>query len=273
MIGQTTLLERISGQISRNKFPRFSILIGERGSGKKQLANEIALGLSLPIVSVGTKVEDIREMIENSYTLDTTSIYLIADCDNMSQAAANSLLKVIEEPPKSAYFIMTCEALDNLLPTIKSRGVTYMLEPYTYENKCDYLSIATQTASDEEEDFMLAVATNMGELQYLVDIDVGEFSKYVMLVVDNIADVSGSNAFKIADRVNLKDDTTKYDLRVFWRAFISVCADKMLHADDPIRYANAIAITGDSIQQLSIRGINKQMLFDNWILSIREEWL
>ena len=37
--------------------------------------------------------------------------------------------------------------------------------------------------------------------------------------------------------------------------------------------SNAVAITGDALQQLSIRGINKQMVFDTWTISIREEWL
>ena len=42
---------------------------------------------------------------------------------------------------------------------------------------------------------------------------------------------------------------------------------------DPLKYARAIAITGESLAQLNIRGINKQELFDVWLLNIREEWL
>lgn len=271
MIGQNVLYERIRGQIVRNKFPRFSILIGERGSGKKTLANEIAQMLNYTIVFVNPAVENIRLVIEDSYKLIDPIIYVIADCDNMSSAAANALLKVTEEPPQQAYFILTCESLDNLLPTIKSRGVTYMLEPYTYEDKCDFLEVQPKRPQDEA--FMLSVASNLGELEDMLDIDVKAFKEYVNLVIDNIAEVSGSNAFKIGEKINLKDDTNKYDLRLFWRAFSSICVDKMIKADDPLKYANAVAITGNCLQQLGIRGINKQMLFDTWLLSIREEWL
>ena len=271
MIGQSVLYERIRGQIARNKFPRFSILLGEKGSGKKTLAKEIGIMLNCDTMCVTPTVDNIRVVIEDSYKLTSPIIYVIADCDNMSSAAANALLKVTEEPPQQAYFIITCESADNLLNTVKSRGVTYMLEPYTYEDKCDFLECQAKIPTCEE--FMLSVAANLGELQEMLDMDVEAFKSYVDLVIDNIAEVSGSNAFKIGDKINFKEDKDKYDLRLFLRAFSSMCIDRMLKADDPLKYATAVAITGDCIQQLSIRGINKQMLFDTWLLDIREAWL
>jgi DNA polymerase-3 subunit delta' len=265
------LYERIRGQVARNKFPRFSILIGEKGCGKRTLAKEIGNLLNAPIVNVSTSVENIRTIIDDSYKLVEPIIYVIADCDNMSSAAANTLLKVTEEPPQQAYFILTCASIDNLLSTIKSRGVTYMLEPYTYEEKCDYLEVHAK--HHENETFMLNVASNLGDLQEMLDIDVKAFEDYVELVIDNIADVSGSNAFKIGDKINFKDDKDKYDLGLFLRAFSSLCIDRMLKSDDPLKYATAVAITGNALQQLNIRGINKQMIFDTWLLDIRQEWL
>ena len=127
MIGQRYLLERINGQVERGRFPRFAIFIGEKGSGKKCLASTIADYLKYPISFVDTKVDSIREVINTAYKVDAPIIYVITDCDNMSSAAANALLKVTEEPPRNAYFILTCENEENLLQTIRSRGVTYML--------------------------------------------------------------------------------------------------------------------------------------------------
>lgn len=275
MIGQRYLLERINGQIDRNRFPRFSIFIGDKGSGKKCLASTIADYLKYPISFVDTKVDAIREVIEASYTIDLPIIYVIADCDNMSSAAANALLKVTEEPPKNAYFILTCENVDNLLATIKSRGVTYMLEPYTYEDKCDYIEQQGVPEFEEDENFILDVASNLGEVQQLLNMDISQFRKYVDLVVDNVAEVSDSNAFKIGDKIALKDEEDKYDLRLFFKAFKSICNDRMKNPDeqDPLKYGRAIAITGEKLSQLNIKGINKQELFDTWILDIREEWL
>lgn len=273
MIGQRYLLERINGQLERGKFPRFSILIGEKGSGKKVLAATIIKKLEAQWCFFETKVDDIRKAIELCYGVQGTWVFVIPDCDNMSSAAANALLKVTEEPPNNVYFILTCENEENLLQTIRSRGVTYMLEPYTYEDKCDYIEEKGVPEFEEDENFILEVASNCGEVQQMLDMDIHQFKTYVELVIDNIAEVSGSNAFKIGDKLALKDDTDKYDLRLFWKAFRSVCTDRMKDGKDPLKYARAIAITGDSLSQLNIRGINKQELFDVWLLNIREEWL
>lgn len=273
MIGQRIIRERIEGQIARGRFPRFSILIGEKGSGKKHLAKDIASLMKCACSVVDIKADAIREVINSAYTVDMPIIYILADCDNMSTTAANALLKVTEEPPRNAYFILTCENEENLLQTIRSRGVTYMLEPYSYEDKCDYIEEKGVPEFEEDENFILEVASNCGEVQQMLDMDVHQFKTYVELVIGNIAEVSGSNAFKIGDKLALKDDTDKYDLRLFWKAFRSVCTDRMKDGDDPLKYARAIAITGESLAQLNIRGINKQELFDVWLLNIREEWL
>lgn len=275
MIGQAELINKIGGQIGRGKFPRFSIFIGEKGSGKKTLAKELMfLGLGVSeIYFCDIKVDNIREVIESAYKLDEPILYVIPDCDNMSNIAANSLLKVTEEPPKNAYFVLTCESIDNLLPTIKSRGVTYMLAPYTYEDKCDYIDTHPNRPSEEDVEFILDVASTIGDIQSCLSQNIREFRDYVNLVIDNIAEVSDSNAFKIGDKIAFKDEKGKYDLRLFWKAFSTMCVDLMTKSDDSLKYARAIAITGDYSQQLYIKGINKSMLFDQWIVAIREEWL
>lgn len=275
MIGQAELINKIGGQIGRGKFPRFSIFIGEKGSGKKTLAKELMfLGLGVSeIYFCDIKVDNIREVIESAYKLDEPILYVIPDCDNMSNIAANSLLKVTEEPPKNAYFVLTCESIDNLLPTIKSRGVTYMLAPYTYEDKCDYIDTHPNRPSEEDVEFILDVASTIGDIQSCLSQNIKEFRDYVNLVIDNIAEVSDSNAFKIGDKIAFKDERGKYDLRLFWKAFSTICVDLMTKSDDSLKYARAIAITGDYSQQLYIKGINKSMLFDQWIVAIREEWL
>lgn len=272
MIGQRELIKKIHGQIEREKFPRFSILIGEKGSGRHTLIWDIATTLGCGVAFVGTKADEVRDVVDNAYKVDLPIIYAFTDCDNMSASSANALLKVTEEPPKNAYFILTCENLDNLLSTIRSRGVTYMMEPYTYEDKCDYVETLDRQYDDDTFDFILDATSNIGEIKQLLGYDIEAFSKYVECVIDNIAEVSGSNAFKIADKIAFKDEEDKYDLRLFWKAFRSSCVDRG-HDEDPIKYAHAIAITGDALQELSYKSVNKSMLFDDWLLKIRGEWL
>ena len=274
MVGQRVLLERIGAQIERKKFPRFSILIGEKGSGKKELAKSIAQmsGYSAWLAP-DIKVDTIRNIIETSYKVDIPIFYILSDCDTLSVAAANALLKVTEEPPKNAYFILTCENEDNLLQTIRSRGVTYMLEPYSYEDKCDYINQKYSDIDNELMEFVLDVAVTPGDIDILLETDTFAFKDFVALVVDNIAEVEGSNAFKIAEKLALKDEEDKYNLKLFWKIFNAICVSRMYDSKDPLMYARAIAVTGECSQQLSIKGINKQMLFDTWIISIRQEWI
>ncbi|NDG83481.1 MAG: hypothetical protein EBX52_00400 [Proteobacteria bacterium] len=60
-------------------------------------------------------------------------IVVIADADRMTVAAANSILKVLEEPPKNWMFILTASDSSRLLPTILSRCMEIRLPPLSAE--------------------------------------------------------------------------------------------------------------------------------------------
>ncbi len=61
-------------------------------------------------------------------------IVVIADADRMTPAAANSILKVLEEPPKNWLFILTASDSSRLLPTILSRCLEVRLAPLPPES-------------------------------------------------------------------------------------------------------------------------------------------
>lgn len=48
-------------------------------------------------------------------------VVLVTEADAMNGPAANSLLKILEEPPSSVYFILISSRTKSLLPTIRSR--------------------------------------------------------------------------------------------------------------------------------------------------------
>lgn len=56
-------------------------------------------------------------------------VVVIANADRMNTQAANSILKTLEEPPKSWIFILTATDASRLLPTIQSRCVEIKLRP------------------------------------------------------------------------------------------------------------------------------------------------
>ncbi len=48
-------------------------------------------------------------------------VVLLTNAEAMNQAAANALLKILEEPPATVYFILVSSKTKSLLPTIRSR--------------------------------------------------------------------------------------------------------------------------------------------------------
>ena len=56
-------------------------------------------------------------------------IFVILEAESLTDEAASALLKVLEEPPRSAprNFLLSCPAADALLPTIRSRSLSVYL--------------------------------------------------------------------------------------------------------------------------------------------------
>lgn len=69
-------------------------------------------------------VFDAKDIIEQAYKkpmIANFKIIIINGIDNSSIEAQNKLLKIIEEPPKNVFFLITTSNLDKVLQTIKSR--------------------------------------------------------------------------------------------------------------------------------------------------------
>ena len=56
-------------------------------------------------------------------------VFLIYDAEKMQQAAANSLLKTLEEPLDNTYFILLSTSMQEILPTIASRCTLLHFQP------------------------------------------------------------------------------------------------------------------------------------------------
>lgn len=69
-------------------------------------------------------IDDVRAMQERLHekSLGKRSCCLIRSVERMQDAAANALLKILEEPPVGLTFLLTTQASAALLPTIKSRA-------------------------------------------------------------------------------------------------------------------------------------------------------
>lgn len=70
------------------------------------------------------KVDQIRDISAEAYIMPSEAqrkVYVLRQADTMNAAAQNALLKLLEEPPRSAAFILAVERAESLLPTVRSR--------------------------------------------------------------------------------------------------------------------------------------------------------
>ena len=273
MIGQKRLKDNLL-QLKINGFPRFIIITGQNGQGKKTLANEIKNMLGFHLTKVGIRIDDLRYMIEVAYKQTSPIIYLIADADDMSLGAKNSLLKIIEEPPQNAYFIMTLTQIENTLPTIASRCCQLNMDYYTLEEKTEMINDICPNASKEEID-ILTQLDNYEQIQKILSYGINNLYDYVNTVYNNIYKVQSANSFKLAEKLDLKDTGKGYDLDLFLSLYSKLCLYNMFYGNNTNKEVldKCIAITQHYRNELSKSGVNKHLAFDMWILDIRKEWL
>ena len=162
VVGHKNIIKYIESAVQADAVSHAYILNGERGSGKKLLANLFAMSLQCQdrdengeacgkcqsckqalhgnqpdIIRVSHEkpttisVDDIRQQVNNDIVIKPYSskykIYIIPEADLMSVQAQNALLKTIEEPPEYAVIMLLTENAEVLLPTIRSRCVMMKL--------------------------------------------------------------------------------------------------------------------------------------------------
>jgi DNA polymerase III subunit delta' len=88
------------------------------------------------------KVDQVRRVIETIYYLPADGrerVYIFTDSAFMKEAA-NSLLKVLEEPPEFATIFLLTENPGELLPTIRSRSMVFTLGALSASEIEEYLA-------------------------------------------------------------------------------------------------------------------------------------
>lgn len=263
MIGQRCVQQQIKSAIEAKSLARFIILVGERGSGRKTLAKEVAKWINADYAEVDKGVDAIRAVIADSYKVTRDILYVI-DGDSLSSAAKSALLKVTEEPPNNVRFVLTVTDVAQTLEALISRGCVYRMDSYTHAD-------IAQFAGTEDWRYP-NFCTNKYEVDLLKQYGIAEFHDFVKLVVDNIADVSGANALKLENRIAFKDGAEGYDMKIFLQAFRTECIDRVQQFDeypDKMTYLDWVGVTTDKLALLRTPTLNRQALFDMWVFDIR----
>jgi DNA polymerase III subunit delta' len=110
-------------------------------------------------------VEDAREasqFFSLSPAMGGWRICIVDAADDLGSDAANSLLKVLEEPPTRSVFLMVAHAPGRLLATIRSRSIRLDLKPLATEQVVDAIAARGAGATSSPEDLAAIAALSQG---------------------------------------------------------------------------------------------------------------
>ena len=105
--------KRDSGQIETG-IVREAISVEGMGAGGRYLVSQVTAMRS--------------EIFNTSLSAEGRAV-LLYHVERMNEESANALLKVMEEPPEGVLFLLTADSLAGVLPTIRSRCVSFAIAP------------------------------------------------------------------------------------------------------------------------------------------------
>ena len=123
-IGKATLAYKIAKMVYGNVGDFFIVdmehNIDERGNSKTD--------------AKAISVHTVRAMIEKMQMFSMSGkwrVILIDSVDELTVAAENAILKLLEEPPQQTLFLLVTHQLSNVLPTVRSRARVEKMRPLT----------------------------------------------------------------------------------------------------------------------------------------------
>jgi DNA polymerase III subunit gamma/tau len=157
VVGQDAIVRTLKNAISSGQVRQAYLFAGPRGTGKTSLARILAKGLncvqgptptpdktcnacvtiangtSLDVVEMDAAsqrgIDDIREIRERVVLQPAEGrykVYILDEAHQLTDAAWNALLKLIEEPPPHLVFVFCTTDLSKVLPTVRSRCQTFV---------------------------------------------------------------------------------------------------------------------------------------------------
>ena len=99
----------------------YILIFSDIEAGYEKVKTELYPSRVVGFVEDDFKLEHAKAVIAEAYISEETTKYIILASNSFNIVSQNSLLKILEEPPRNIEFIIISPSKSNLLPTIRSR--------------------------------------------------------------------------------------------------------------------------------------------------------
>lgn len=248
VIGHDKQINLLIKSLESNRIAHAYLFIGPEGVGKSVVAHGLALALLCSNKSYNNcscvtcnkvqnfnhpdfhwyspqgnkfKIDQIRELqkkvLYKPYEGEK-KIFVINGAETMTTEAANSLLKVLEEPPKDTIFILIATSSYGLLPTILSRCQQIQFSKLTEK---EVIEILQEKGINKEEGRLVAPLAN-GSISKALELIQSEDQlakrEKILTMLEEIKKIDHIKIFKLAEEAEKNKDQIEFtlDIMLFW---------------------------------------------------------
>ena len=165
------------------------------------------LARSIPIA----QVRALQPLFATTPSLSPRRVVIIDAIDDLERAAANALLKNLEEPPAGTIFLLVSHAPGRLLPTIRSRCRLLRFEPLPADLLADELARRMPDAPPAE---IAAIVTgakgSIGRALDFAGLDIAGMDK-ALATIATTGDPTNAERSSLAKSLALKAQQQRYE--------------------------------------------------------------